>query len=359
MVILLFVIRIYYTFALYDNMIMKQKTWLYGMTPSELEDVVKKYDAPKFRAKQIAEWLYSKNALDFDSMTSLPKDFRARISEDYEVGTISPSDSVHSIDGTIKYIFPTLCGGQIESVYIPDRERATLCVSSQAGCKMNCEFCMTGRGGFKHQLSTGEILNQIRAVNIISPLTNIVYMGMGEPLDNFNAVMNSFNVLCSPWGYAMSPMRITLSTIGVIPSLKKFIEGCNVHLAVSLHNPFSDEREKIMPIEKAYKIERVVDLIRQYDFSHQRRVSFEYIMFDGINDTQRHISGLIDLLRGLKCRMNLIRFHKIPGSDLAPSPDGRIVKFRDILTDHGIITTIRASRGEDIYAACGMLKGKQ
>lgn len=353
-----YVIRIYYTFALYTNMRMEQKDWLYGMTLSELEAVVVKYKAPKFRAKQIAEWLYSKNVIDFDSMTSLPKDFRAQLAEEYEVGLFYPSDRAVSTDGTVKYIFPTHKGGLVESVYIPDRDRATLCVSSQAGCKMNCEFCMTGRGGFKHHLTTGEILNQIRMVSLISPLTNIVYMGMGEPMDNLNAVMNSLNILCSPWGYAMSPTRITLSTVGIIPSLQKFIEGCNVNLAVSLHNPFSKEREKIMAVEKAYKIEKVVDLIRQYDFSHQRRVSFEYIMFDGINDTPRHINGIVELLRGLKCRMNLIRFHKIPGSDLAPSPNERIIKFRDFLTDRGIITTIRASRGEDIFAACGMLKGE-
>lgn len=338
---------------------MESKSWLFGKTLTELEGIVQQYGEPKFRAKQIASWLYSSSRVDtIAAMSTLSKGFRESLEQEFTVGGITASDTACSVDGTVKYIFPTLGGSQIESVYIPDKERATLCVSSQAGCKMNCDFCMTGKGGYKHQLTTGEILNQINQVNTISPLTNIVYMGMGEPLDNVDSVMKSFEVITSSWGWAMSPTRVTLSTIGVVPKLRRFIEECSVNLAVSLHNPFSSERLKIMPIEKAWSIEEVVKIIKDYDFTHQRRVSFEYIMFDGMNDTDRHIKGLIELLRGLKCRMNLIRFHKIPYSDLVGSPDSRIIEFRDRLTKAGITTTIRASRGEDIFAACGMLKGE-
>ncbi len=336
---------------------MENREWLFGKTLSELELIVEELGEKKFRARQLAEWLYPKGALDIDEMTSLSKSFRERLSAKYVVGKIDFSERCASVDGTVKYIFPTLKGALIESVYIPDRTRGTLCVSSQAGCKMNCGFCMTGRGGWHHNLTTGEILGQIRDVGVITPLTNIVYMGMGEPLDNLDNVMKSFEVLTSSWGYAMSPTRITLSSIGIIKNLKHFIEECNIHLAISLHNPFSSERKILMPVEKVHNITEIVALIKKYDFTHQRRVSFEYTMFKGYNDTKRHIDGLVELLQGVKCRINLIRFHKIPDSDLEPSTEEQMVYFRDTLTRKGIITTIRASRGEDIFAACGMLKG--
>ncbi|MFI3321970.1 MAG: 23S rRNA (adenine(2503)-C(2))-methyltransferase RlmN, partial [Rikenellaceae bacterium] len=310
---------------------MNSKKWLFGKTLSELQEIVKEYGEPKFRAKQIAQWLYEKNCSSLEDMSTLSKGFREKLSQEYIVGTELYEDKVVSRDGTTKYIFITAKEQQIESVMIPDGDRATLCVSSQAGCKMNCKFCMTGRGGYKHQLTTGEILNQIREVNRETPLTNLVYMGMGEPLDNVDCVMKSFEILTSSWGYGMSPTRITLSTIGIIPALRRFIEECSVHLAVSLHNPFASERLELMPVEKAYRIEDVVALIKHYDFSHQRRVSFEYIMFKGVNDGERHLKGLVALLKGLKCRINLIRFHKIPDSPLASSPYDRIVEFRDKL----------------------------
>ncbi len=338
---------------------MKNKEWLLGKSLKELEDIVIELGEKKFRAKQLSEWIYTKAALEFSDMTSLSKSFIAKLEESYQVGKMDYSDRCVSVDGTVKYIFPTIGGSPIEAVYIPDKERGTLCVSSQAGCKMGCLFCMTGRGGFHHHLSAGEILNQIRCVNSITPITNIVYMGMGEPLDNTNNVLRSIEVLTTAdWGYGMSPTRITLSTIGVIKNLKRFIEESKAHLAISIHNPFGEERLKLMPVEKTHNINDIVALIKQYDFAHQRRVSFEYTMFKGYNDTDRHIEGLARLLKGLKCRVNLIRFHKIPDSNLESSTDSQMVHFRDNLTKRGIITTIRASKGEDIFAACGMLKGE-
>ena len=217
---------------------------------------------------------------------------------------------------------------------------------------------MTGRQGFHGNLSVSDILNQFISIDESAELTNTVFMGMGEPLDNYPAVSRVIEVLTADWGFGWSPKRITLSTIGVLPKLKDFLETQRCHLAVSLHNPFADERKSIMPVQKAFAISEVVRLIRQYDFSGQRRVSFEYTMFAGFNDDFIHADALIRLLRGLECRVNLIRFHKIPDFPYDCSPEGRMIAFRDRLNDNGILCTIRSSRGEDILAACGMLAGR-
>lgn len=331
------------------------KEWLYGKTLTELKEIVSNCGMPAYTAKQIAQWLYKSHALDIASMTNISAANRALLAEKYEVGFIAPQAVQTSKDGTKKYLFPTLGGKSVESAYIPDKERATLCVSSQAGCKMGCEFCMTARQGFQHHLTAGEILNQIRSIPERDKLTNVVYMGMGEPMDNIGEVLRSLEILTSDWGYGWSPTRITVSTIGVLPALKTFLEGSKVHLAVSMHNPFSEERLSIMPAEKKHSIADVITEIKKYDFTHQRRVSFEYIMFAGVNDTMRHAKEIVRLTSGLKCRFNLIRFHSIPGSKLKGADETTMVKFRDYLTSKGVTTTIRASRGEDISAACGML----
>ena len=241
---------------------------------------------------------------------------------------------------------------------IPDGDRKTLCVSSQAGCKMGCKFCMTGRQGFHGSLSAADILSQFFGIDEASELTNTVFMGMGEPLDNWEEVKRAIEVLTADWGFAWSPKRITLSTIGVLPNLKRFLDECKCHLAVSLHNPFPEERLALMPVQKAYPIEEVIALLRQYDFTGQRRVSFEYTMFAGHNDTPRHADALLRLLHGLECRVNLIRFHRIPDFPYGTSPQASMEAFRDRLTRGGITATIRASRGEDIFAACGLLAGQ-
>lgn len=334
---------------------MEKKDWLFGKTLSELEAICVERGLKKFVAKQLADWLYKKHVSTFEDMRNISKNSVEILSNDFIVGAIPYMECYKSVDGTKKYLFPSISSKKIETAYIPDRERATLCVSSQVGCKMGCRFCMTARGGYDGNLTSGEILNQVKMINESDKLTNIVFMGMGEPLDNYDEVLKVLEILTSSWGYAWSPTRITLSSIGVIPSLKRFLEETKVHLAISLHSPFSEQRMKIMPVERKYGIRDVVELIKDYDFSHQRRVSFEYIMFDGLNDTQKELDGLAHLLKGIQCRMNLIRFHRIPDSDLAPSSEGRIIEFRDSLTRLGIITTIRASRGEDIFAACGML----
>lgn len=326
---------------------------------AELEAVCAAAGLKRYVAKQLADWLYKKGVKDIDGMTNISKDTRARLAADYEVGHISPAEVQTSRDGTRKYAFEAVRPGQyIETVMIPDRARATLCVSSQAGCKMGCTFCMTGRQGFHGNLSTREIIAQFMDVEEAALLTNAVFMGMGEPLDNWDNVRSAIEILTSDWGFGWSPKRITLSTIGDLATLKDFLDNTQCHLAVSLHNPFHDERQKLMPVENRYPIRDVLNLIRQYDFTGQRRVTFEYIMFAGVNDTKRHADALARLLSGLECRVNLIRFHKIPDSPLASGSEQMIEAFQARLNAAGVTATVRASRGEDIMAACGLLAGK-
>jgi 23S rRNA (adenine2503-C2)-methyltransferase len=331
---------------------------LLGHNLAELKYIASLFGLPSFTGGQIADWLYKKKVKNVDDMTNLSKSAREKISSEYDVGRLDYADVIASVDGTKKYLFSTESGG-VETVMIPDEERFTICVSSQAGCKMGCRFCMTGRQGFHGNLSSREIISQFMSIDESLSLTNAVFMGMGEPLDNYDEVLRTIEILTSDWGFGWSSKRITLSTIGVLPQLKNFLDQSTCHLAVSLHNPFPEQRLSMMPIQKGYNIEEVVSLIRQYDFSGQRRVSFEYIMFDRINDSKRHADELLKLLRGIECRINLIRFHKIPDSDYAPSPTAVIERFKQRLNDGGIVTTLRASRGEDILAACGMLAGKK
>ena len=338
---------------------MENKQNLFGMTLEQLHEVVKMLQLPMFTANQIADWLYKKHANSIDEMTNLSKNARRLLEENYCIHLFPPSKVQESVDGTKKYLYPTQTGKFIESAYIPDNERATLCVSTQIGCKMNCLFCMTGKQGFQGNLTTGEILNQIQSLPEFEKLTNVVYMGMGEPLDNLHSVLDSLEILTSSWGYGWSPKRITVSTIGIIPAMLEFLEKSKVHLAVSLHSPFDEERLKLMPIQKAYPISSVVDEIRKWNFGSQRRISFEYIMLKGINDTQRHARELLRLLNGIPCRINLIRFHAIPDTELEGTSYDEIVKFQNFLKSHGMTVTLRASRGEDIFAACGMLSTKE
>lgn len=328
---------------------------LYGLTLEQLGEVATDAGLPRYAARQIASWLYRRGVAEIDAMTDLSKAARARLSAEYCVGLRPPEAVAESLDGTKKYLYRTSADGYVESAYIPDGERATLCVSSQEGCRMGCRFCMTGRQGLRRQLSAGMILNQMASLPERDRLTNIVYMGMGEPLDNIEEVLQSLQVMTSEWGYGWSPTRITVSTSGVLPALRRFLDGSRVHLAVSLHNPFPEQRAEIMPVERAYSIRDVVRVLREYGFEGQRRVSFEYIVLAGMNDSPAHVKELARLLDGLKCRINLIRFHKIPGSPYFSPDDRHMEMFRDALSRKGITTTIRASRGEDIQAACGLL----
>ena len=333
-----------------------------GMTPAELKAAVQELGMPAFTAKQIAQWLYEKHVSEIDEMTNLSKLNRERLSEHFEVGAMAPLQCQRSKDGTVKYLFPVLTTHHsplatkfVETVYIPDGERATLCVSCQVGCKMNCLFCQTGKQGWEGDLTVADILNQIYALPEAENLTNIVFMGQGEPMDNLDNVLRATEVLTADWGYAWSPKRITVSSVGVKGKLKRFLDESQCHVAISMHSPIHEQRLQLMPAENAQRIADTVELLKQYDFTHQRRCSFEYICFAGLNDQPLHAREIVRLLEGLECRVNLIRFHEIPGVDLPSSDEHRMEALRDYLTKHGVFTTIRASRGQDIFAACGLL----
>lgn len=341
---------------------------LLGKTLAELQAVAQEVGLPRFAGKQLAEWIYVRRATSFDEMTNISLKGREALKARYTIGRHAPVAEAISKDGTKKYLFQVgerqkAKGDEamrqearyIEAVYIPDDDRATLCVSTQAGCKMGCRFCMTGTLGFHGHLSAADILNQIFSIPDADKLTNIVYMGEGEPMDNLDNVLRSLNAMTSTWGCAWSPKRITVSSVGINKGLKRFIEESDCHLAISLHNPFAVERQEIMPIEKVNHLNDVIALLKQYDWSHQRRVSFEYICWGGVNDTPKHANELLRLLKGLDCRINLIRFHAGVANEFTSSDEQQMEWLRDYLTEHGITTTIRRSRGEDILAACGML----
>ena len=340
-----------------------EKKPLLGLTLTELKDVAKELGMPAFTGGQMAKWLYTQHVRSIDEMTNISKANRERLKETYEIGLMEPVDCQRSKDGTIKYLFPVGCSSNheqqpsqfVETVFIPDNDRATLCVSCQVGCKMNCLFCQTGKQGWQGDLTTADILNQIYALPEVDRLTNIVFMGQGEPMDNLDAVLQTCDIMTAEWGWQWSPKRITVSSVGVKNKLKRFLDESECHVAISMHSPLHEQRLQLMPAEKAMPLADTIALLRQYDFTHQRRCSFEYICFGGLNDTPLYGREIAKLLEGLECRVNLIRFHEIPNVDLPASDEKRMEALRDYLTAHGITTTIRASRGQDIFAACGLL----
>lgn len=342
---------------------------LLGKTLEELQAIALSVGLPKFAGKQLAQWLYVQRVSSFDQMTNISLKGREALKANYLIGRHQPVREAVSVDGTRKYLFEINQKSEIlnhqslnfiESVYIPEEDRATLCVSTQVGCKMGCRFCMTGTLGFHGQLAAADILNQIFEIDQLAisnqqlPLSNVVFMGEGEPMNNIDNVLRALTILTAEYGCAWSPKRITVSTVG-IPAMKRFLEESECHVAVSMHNPFPTERAAIMPAEKMMSITDVVTLLKQYDWSHQRRVSFEYICWHGQNDTLRHAKELLRLLKGLNCRVNLIRFHEGVDRQFPASDEQQMEWMRDYLTQNNLTTTIRRSRGEDILAACGML----
>ena len=334
-----------------------EKQILLGKTPAELQEIVTELGLPKFTSKQLVDWIYQKRCASFDDMTNLSKATRALLDEHFEIGLHAPLKEQLSKDGTKKYLFPA---GErfVEAAYIPDKERATLCVSTQVGCQMDCLFCATGKQGFQKNLSVSEIVNQVLSLPEFDTLTNIVVMGMGEPLANYDNLMGALSIFTEEWGLAWSPTRITVSTCGLIPNLKRFLEESKCNLAISMHSPFHDERLKLMPVEKTYPIKEVIHAVRQHDWHGQRRLSFEYIVFKDLNATKDHIKEIARLLGSTRCRVNLIRYHAVPNIPLKSPDAATMTWFRDALNEKGIIATIRASRGQDIDAACGLLSTK-
>lgn len=331
------------------------KKYLLGMTLGELKEVAKSLGMPAFTGGQMAKWLYTQQVKSIDEMTNISKANREKLAAAYAIGCKEPTDAQYSKDGTVKYLFPTDSGKFVETVYIPEDGRATLCVSSQVGCKMNCLFCQTGKQGFEGSLSATDILNQVYSLPERDKLTNIVFMGQGEPMDNLDNVLRVTEILTAGFGYGWSPKRITVSSVGIKGKLKRFLEESDCHVAISMHSPLHEQRLELMPAERGMSIESIVDLLGNYDFSHQRRLSFEYIVFKDVNDSEDHAKAIVRLLKGLDCRINLIRFHPIPNTPLQGVDDRKMEEFRNYLTQHGVFTTIRASRGQDIFAACGLL----
>ena len=331
---------------------------LLGMTLPQLQELCAAEGFPRFTAKQLCDWLYKKRVESIDAMTNLSLAQRARLNEMAYIGRETPVRCQVSCDGTKKYLFPVLDGHFIEAVYIPEEDRATLCVSCQVGCKMGCRFCVTGQQGFHGNLGAGDILNQLFSIPEYGELTNVVFMGMGEPMDNLDAILAATQTMTSDWGLGWSPKRITVSTVGIVPGLKRFLDESQCHVAVSLHNAVPQERLQMMPVQKAFPLSEVLALLRHYDWSGQRRLSFEYTMFRGLNDDQQHAQKLVDALKGLDCRVNLIRFHESPEAPYKTSMPTAIKAFQDYLNRHGVICTLRASRGQDIDAACGLLAGR-
>ncbi len=328
---------------------------LLGKTLDELRNVALENGLPAFVGKQMADWIYNHRVRSIQEMTNLSKVAREKLATRYAIGCSEPCDAQHSVDGTIKYLYPTLAGNFIETVFIPDGDHATLCVSSQVGCKMGCKFCMTGRQGFEGTLSACDILNQIYSLPEHDRLTNVVFMGQGEPFDNLDNVLRATELLTAPYAWAWSPKRITVSSVGLRKGLQRFLRESQCHLAISLHNPFPPQRAEMMPAEKAFSLTEMIETLRQEDWTHQRRLTFEYIMFRGLNDQKAHARELVRLLGGMECRINLIRFHTIPDTPYQGTDEQTMAWMRDYLTGHGITTTIRASRGQDIFAACGLL----
>jgi 23S rRNA (adenine2503-C2)-methyltransferase len=339
---------------------------LMGKTLSELKAVAQELGMPAFTGTQIAQWLYVKHVKSIEEMTNISKANRTKLASAYCIGCEKPIESSTSKDGTIKYLFPVKTEVQdehqdaapkfVETVFIPEEHnRATLCVSCQVGCQMNCLFCQTGKQGFHGNLTATDILNQIYSLPEVDQLTNIVFMGQGEPMNNLDNVLRVTQILTADYGWEWSPKRITVSSVGIKKKLERFLDESDCQVAISLHSPIPEQREQLMPAQKGMDIREIVHLLKKYDFSHQRRLSFEYILFKGVNDSLTHAKELVKLLGGLDCRVNLLHFHQIPNVSLQGTDTGKMEVFRDYLNHHGIISTIRVSRGQDIEAACGLL----
>jgi len=316
-----------------------------------------------FHARQVLKWIHQHQVTDFDEMTNLSKNLRARLKEQAEVRVPTITCDQCSKDGTRKWLLELNCGNRIETVYIPEPGRGTLCVSSQVGCSLACTFCSTAQQGFNRNLSVAEIIGQLwvatKALSDDQPITNIVLMGMGEPLTNFDNVVAATNIMLDDLAYSRSKYRVTISTAGIVPAIDKLRDVSVVSLAVSLHAPTDELRNTLMPINKKYPIAELLAACKRYVAGEKRRrVTFEYVMLDGVNDADQQARQLVKLMQGVPAKINLIPFNPFPGSDYRRSSQQRIDSFRAILSASGLTTVTRKTRGEDIDAACGQLVGR-
>jgi 23S rRNA (adenine2503-C2)-methyltransferase len=325
---------------------------------AELRDWILEQGELPYRAEQVLRWIYVEGARDFGAMSNVPQALRARLETSFRIGALGPTAESVAADGTRKLLFRLDGGAAVETVLIPEKLRLTLCVSSQAGCGMGCAFCATARMGLLRNLRPGEIMGQVVAASALarpSRITNIVFMGMGEPLANYDAVMTALEAITAPWGLGFSSRRVTVSSVGLVPAIERLVASSAVNVAISLVATTEEVRTALMPINRRYSLAMLLDACRRLPLPRRRRVFFEYVLLDGVNDTDADARRLGDLLRGIPAKVNLIRFNPVPGIRFRPSPLERVLRFQSIVRASGLQVNLRESRGWDIQAACGQL----
>ncbi|MBI4384955.1 MAG: 23S rRNA (adenine(2503)-C(2))-methyltransferase RlmN [Nitrospinae bacterium] len=333
---------------------------LIGFPSARLQELMAEWNEKPYRADQIFTWVYHQKTVDFDAMTNLSKSLRQHLKDYFHMGFPRIAQKTVSADGTIKYLFQLEDGENIEAVWIPDNRRKTLCISTQVGCRLGCSFCLTATLGLKRNLTPSEILGQYMAVNRDLPeteqVTNVVVMGMGEPLDNYDSLVAALRLMVSPEGLRISNRRITLSTSGLVDKIKKFqAENIMVNLAVSLNATEDATRSKIMPIDKKYPIAVLLDCLRDYPLKRKRRLTFEYVLLRGTNDSHEDAVRLARLLKGIPCKVNLIPFNRFEGADYEAPSEEALLDFQNYLISKNYTVFIRKPRGADILGACGQL----
>jgi len=329
--------------------------YLCGLDAEEISELIKAGGFTHAHAVIVAGLLYKKGSSALEKSTRIPKRLKNYLSEVSQTGISLPVRSEGSADGTIKYLFESPDGKKFESVFIPDEKRKTVCVSTQSGCRMGCPFCVTGRYGFHGNLSAGDIVSQVISLQNNGKITHVVFMGMGEPMDNMDNVLKACRILTAEWGMAISPVNITVSSVGITPAIKEYLEKSDCNLALSLYSPFHEERQIVIPAENAYPVKEIINMMAHFPLKKKRRMTIAYVMISGINDTDRHLEELIKITGGTQIRINLLPFHPVPGDDRRSSSDERLQFFKHNLVMAGISASVRKSRGTDISAACGLL----
>jgi 23S rRNA (adenine2503-C2)-methyltransferase len=326
----------------------------------EIEEAVERLGAPRFHGRQIFHWIYARGVTDFEAMTDIGRELRQRLAAAFTLETPMVDSTQVSSDGTTKFLLRLADGQRVEAVYIPDTPAQTFCVSTQVGCAMACGFCLTGRMGLTRHLTAGEIAGQVRVLaretGLLPSAFNIVLMGMGEPLHNYDATMKALRILADPHGLAVHPRRITLSTVGVVPALEKLArEPVMPNLAISLHATTDEQRTAIVPLNRRYGLEALLGACRRFPLRRRARMTFEYVLLDGVNDTPEEARRLAKLLQGMRAKVNLLPLNEAPGIPFRRPSDGRVNAFARVLADRGVTVSVRKSRGRDIRAACGQL----
>ena len=339
---------------------MNHRLDLAGLEQHELEDALGSLGHPRFHARQIFRWIHKRGVTEFELMSDLSRDLRRELDDRFDIVTPAVLRRERSSDGTTKLLLRLADGKQIESVFIPDTPAQTFCISTQVGCAMRCAFCLTGKMGIDRNLTAGEIAGQVRVLarelGMLDARFNIVLMGMGEPLHNYDGTMKALRILADEHGLAVSPRRVTLSTVGVLPALERLAtEPVMPNLAISLHSTTEDQRDMLVPINRKYGLKELLDACRRFPVKRRERITFEYVMLSGVNDTPEDARRLVRLLHGIRGKVNLLPLNEAAGIPFERPPDERVNRFAKILADHGVTVSVRKSRGRDIRAACGQL----